>query len=266
MSKQLAIITLHGMGEYKPNYFQELREELIDDLGDDWSKIAFEPVQYQPILQNNQNEIWQRMNRFHLDGPTLRRFLLFGFSDAGSLEHSARSTVSTQYLNVQKAIMQAIDQAYIQLGNTNKPVIIVAQSLGCQVISNYVWDAQNNKGIFRAQDYAEDNDQNNFRRLKSCVHLLTTGCNIPMFVGGLDPIQAIKKPSDHFTWDNYFDKDDVLGWPLSPLSPSYQALVTDHEISAGGIFSGWSPWSHAQYWGDKDVLRPLVTKIKESIN
>ncbi len=262
MEKEIAIITLHGMGDYKPNYYEKLESELAKRLDNDWAKIAFEPVQYQPILQNHQNKIWQRMNHYPLDGSILRRFLLFGFADAGSLEYSARSSVSDQYIRVQKTIIQAIDKAYIELEDHNKPVIIIAQSLGCQVISNYIWDAKHNSGIFNGLEPDGSDQLKEFRRLKSCVHLLTTGCNIPMFVAGLDPIEAIQKPSDNFTWHNYFDRDDVLGWPLSPLSDSYDDLVTDHEINAGGIFSSWTPWSHGKYWTDKDILKPLTKKIR----
>ncbi|PCJ11190.1 MAG: hypothetical protein COB04_19460 [Gammaproteobacteria bacterium] len=265
MEKEIAIITLHGMGDYKPNYYEELKSKLAEKLGTDWQKVAFEPVQYQPILQNNQNNIWQRMNRYPLDGSILRRFLLFGFSDAGSLEYSARSNVSDQYIKVQKEIMQALDKAYVALESNDKPVIIIAQSLGCQVISNYIWDAKNDLGIFDELEPDASDQLKSFRRLESCVHLLTSGCNIPMFVGGLDPIEAFQKPNDDFTWFNYFDRDDVLGWPLSPLSDSYNALVRDHEINAGGISSSWNPLSHGKYWTDKDVIKPLIKKVRSYI-
>lgn len=265
MEKEIALITLHGMGEYKPNYFYDLKDKLSKSLGSDWSKIAFEPVQYQPILQNNQNDIWQKMNRFPLDGSILRRFLLFGFSDAGSLEYSARSNVSDQYIKVQKEIIRALDKIYLALQDPNKPIVIIAQSLGCQVISNYLWDAKHNLGVFNGLEPEASEQQKSFRRLNSCIHLTTTGCNIPMFVGGLDPIEAISKPNPNFTWDNYFDRDDVLGWPLSPLSPSYNNLVTDHEINAGGIFTSWTLWSHGEYWTDKQVIEPLIKKLRDHL-
>jgi hypothetical protein len=265
MEKEIAIITLHGMGDYKPNYYEDLKNKLVKKLDTDWQKVAFEPIQYQPILQNNQNKIWQRMNRYPLDGSILRRFLLYGFSDAGSLEYSARSNVSDQYIKVQKEIMQALDKAYVELENSDKPVIIIAHSLGCQVISNYIWDAKHGTGIFDGIEPETPEALKRFRRLESCVHLLTTGCNIPMFVGGLDPIEAIQKPNNNFTWSNYFDRDDVLGWPLSPLSDSYEALVQDHEINAGGIFSSWNPLSHGKYWTDKDILKPLIEKIRSHL-
>jgi len=266
MAKEIAIITLHGMGNYKPDYYEGLQKKLRKKLGDSWNKVAFEPVQYQPILQINQNSIWQRMNRFPLDGKSLRRFLLFGLSDAGSLEYSARHNEAKQYIKVQKEIIRVLDQALIQLESHEKPLIIIAQSLGCQVISNYIWDSKNDLGVFKDQEPDGTEQEKKFRRLTSCIHLFTTGCNIPLFVAGLNPIQAIEKPSDDFTWDNFFDKDDVLGWPLSTLSDSYETLVTDHEINAGGFFSSWNIWSHNKYWTDKQVYRPLLSRINSIIN
>mgnify|MGYP002621560432 CR=1 FL=1 len=263
MEKEVALITLHGMGEYKPNYYDKLHEKLSKSMGEDWARVSFAAVQYQPILQNHQNDIWQRMNKYPLDGSILRRFLLFGFSDAGSLEHSARSSVSDQYIKVQREIIRALDEVYVDLQDHNKPVIVIAQSLGCQVISNYLWDAAHGLVVFRGMEPDAQKHQKIFRRLKSCSNLITTGCNIPMFVGGLDPIQAIPKPNDSFKWDNYFDRDDVLGWPLSPLSESYDQLVTDHEINAGGIFSSWNPWSHGKYWTDKQIIKPLIRKLRQ---
>ncbi|BBM64916.1 hypothetical protein VA249_15620 [Vibrio alfacsensis] len=265
MNRELAVVTLHGMGDYKPNYFESLKKKLVKKLKDDWSKVAFIPIQYQPILQNNQNDIWQKMNRFPLDGAILRRFLLFGFSDAGSLEYSARSKVSDQYIQVQLEIIKALDEAYLKVEDSSKPVIILAHSLGCQVISNYIWDAQNGKGVFNGFEPHGSDDIKKFRRLNSCVFLLTTGCNIPLFVGGLDPVMPIQKLNDEFSWQNYFDKDDVLGWPLSPLSPDYDKLVEDFSINAGGPFTSWNPWSHGQYWTDKDVLNPLLAKIRRYV-
>ncbi|MEZ9914698.1 hypothetical protein AB4346_18055 [Vibrio breoganii] len=185
MENEIAILTLHGMGDYKPHYYHGLEKKLVKKLKNDWAKIAFVPIQYQPILQNNQEAVWERMNRFPLDGGFIRRFLLYGFSDAGSLEYSARSNDSDQYIQVQREIIRAIDEAYQKVG-PNKAVIIVAQSLGCQVISNYIWDAQNNLGIFNGMEPDGSDELKTFRRLGSCVYLLTTGCNIPMFVGGLD--------------------------------------------------------------------------------
>jgi len=34
-----------------------------------------------------------------------------------------------------------------------------------------------------------------------------------------------------YTKDNYYDKDDVLGWPLKQMSTSYESLVNDYHIN-----------------------------------
>lgn len=64
---------------------------------------------------------------------------------------------------------------------------------------------------------------------------------------------------------NYFDRQDVLGWPLSPLSESYDDLVQDRQIDVGNYFSSWNPLSHLDYWGDKDFLEPLVDFLRKLI-
>jgi hypothetical protein len=65
-------------------------------------------------------------------------------------------------------------------------------------------------------------------------------------------------------WDNYYDPDDVLGWPVKQLDPHGQTYdwVQDHAISAGNFLTGWNPASHLGYWTDKDVLNPMVRSIR----
>lgn len=256
--KEIALITLHGMGKVKPDYADDLVQRLRQRLGPKWAGVSVQHVQYAPILQAPQDQLWSAMTAApgnKLDATALRQFLLFGFGDAGSLEHSAH-TDKVQYLAVQREIRQALDRALQDFeGDATKPVVIIAQSLGCQVISNYIWDAQKGKGIFSGLPDA-DSPEDGFRKLKTLARLVTTGCNIPLFIAGLAERTCFKKPNDSFAWDNYYDQDDVLGWPLRQLGETYH-IVSDHPINAGGIISSWNPVSHGKYWSDKDVLLPL---------
>lgn len=263
--KKIALITLHGMGEYKPNYYVELREKLIKKFASDWEQIAFHPVQYASVFQDPQNQLWDDMNSEptnELDFVKLRKFMLFSFGDAGSLAHSSGQNTD-KYIEVQKSIVAALNLAYSEVG-PDGPVVILAQSLGCQVISNYIWDAEMSKNYF--DSYVEPNEgKRNFMKLRTLTNLITTGCNIPMFNSGLANRQCFSKPNDEFKWDNYYDADDVLGWPLKQLGQSFNVLVKDHEINAGNIFSSWSPFSHGKYWNDKDVLNPLTSILRSKL-
>ncbi|MCW8915784.1 MAG: hypothetical protein OQK24_08015 [Magnetovibrio sp.] len=261
--KKVALVTLHGMGKIKPNYFGDLEKGLKKRLGDRWSQISFQNVQYAPAMQKPQDALWKDVNgepNNDIDSSRLRKFFLYSFSDASSLEHSAQRGEGT-YLAAQKAIQMKLKRAYRDLKNVNdKHVVIIAQSLGCQVISNYLWDAQKGKNIFKNTDGIAP-DELKFLKLKSLKHLITTGCNIPIFVGGMTTRKCFSKPHGDFKWDNYYDPDDALGWPVRQLGKTFE-IANDHDINAGGLITSWNPLSHGQYWSDRNVIKPLSNTLE----
>ena len=214
------------------------------------------------------------MKRRDIDSTTLRKFLLFGFSDAAGLERRANVTGSP-YDQAQRRILDVLDRAYNFIGAA-KPVVLIAHSLGGHVVSNYIWDAQRalpKQGVWKGGGPpSTDPALTRFRRLKTLKFFYSTGCNIPIFVAGQskDKIMAVRTSGAGygFEWKNYYDADDVLAWPLKPLSNSYHsALTVDKQVNAGGgllgtLVKSWNPFSHGQYWIDGDVLRPLVRDIR----
>ena len=274
MAKTIALITVHGMGDTARDYYAPCYGALKKTLGKAaWDKLLFKPLYFQDVLQGNQEEIFNRM-RDQIDWMKLRKFLLFGFSDAASLEYK-KDAADSPYSQVQEIILKSMDEVFDELGEREVPVVILAQSLGCQVISSYVWDAEPvrkaSAGVWSVQrddGVAAGSPRDNFRRMRSLQCFYTTGCNIPIFVAGHRKIEAIKPPMDAFRWYNFFDEDDVLGWPLRPLSPSYNDLVEDISVNAGGgiigtIVKSWNPFSHEQYWTDSEVLTHLSLSVKQ---
>lgn len=272
MKPTIALITVHGMGETQTTYAYGLRAELERRLSKSvWSNLHIETVYYQDILQTNQ-EAYFDAAKDKIDWKKLRRFMLYGFCDASSLE-TQKAGKTSPYFQTQDRIKTALFNAYQQIGKSGK-VIVLAQSLGGQVFSNYLWDA--GKKAITGKDpahgvWAKSNldptlpkAEDDFLRGKNVHRLVTTGCNIPLFVAGRSAaeIDAIAKPRPGFKWDNYYDEDDVLGWPLEPLSPSYKKLVADHKIDSGGLFASWNPLSHTKYWGDSTFLNALVKHIE----
>lgn len=301
MPKKAALITVHGMGETQPNYNAELVGQLKRRLGSAAEDLHIGSVYYQGILQRNESRVWRRVEG-RLAGPwdwmrraywnELRKFFLYGFGDAAGLENGkeSRSSVYTQAQICFAKVLFAARQAMEGDG----PVVIIAQSLGCQVASCYFWDAQQkangasvNVGIWRDIRHfehaitgaaTEQGTPENGRPLspeeigfiqgKTFKTFVTTGCNIPIFVAAhaKADIVPIFAESEEFRWNNYYDQDDVLGWPLRPLSSGYEQRVIDHAINASGSFWGWlalswNPMSHTQYWGDSDVLAELEIQL-----
>lgn len=257
---RIAIVTLHGMGKISPTYAEPLRIRLADAFGAQWNEFWFGAVQYQDLLQANQDAVWSRLPPAVSDNTwsELREFLLFGFSDAASLE-AGKERPGSVYTQAQERIRSVIAAARDATGGG--PLVVVAHSLGAHVFSNYAWDCRQDSPA--AGVWKESPVDDPYLRLGMLTRLYSTGCNIPIFVAGHSQVEPFQPVHPDFRWNNYYDPDDVLGWPLDALSEAYRALVTDHAINAGGLFESWNPLSHNEYWSDSDFLIPLETDLRE---
>ncbi|MEM9235065.1 MAG: hypothetical protein AAGA69_12605 [Pseudomonadota bacterium] len=266
----LGILTLHGMGKTDPGYHINLMAEIDRRLGPQKAQqVKHAAVYYQDILHNNQKRYFDGV-KDDLRWNGLRDFMIHGFGDAASLE-AQKGWEGSPYFQAQQKILDALKLLYIQLQGDNRRVIVIAQSLGGQVISNYLWDAgrdpgKASAGVWKQTPSFDSQDEEDFCRGKRIVRLITTGCNIPLFVAGIDEdkIEPIKKHWDQFQWHNYYDKDDILGWPLRGLNSAYADLVDDHAINVG-FFTSFTPFSHTHYWDDRSFLRPLIAHIEQNL-
>ncbi|MGF1456091.1 MAG: hypothetical protein ACFB6R_12045 [Alphaproteobacteria bacterium] len=272
-----AVLTVHGQGRTLPGYANTFIRRIKGRLPPrDWQHVHFEQAYYQRSLDRNQTTYYEAVRK-KIQSHTLRQAFLFGFSDAASLQTNKRGTEAPYYL-AQFELRAALRKCYRELTREgplgpDARVIVVANSLGAQVMSNYFWDAnqlrargQNPKyGIWKDDEepFTDDPVEDAFCRGAHVHTFYTTGCSIPIFVAGQDPdsIFAFDRLNDAFRWINIFDDDDALGWPLRPLSPSYAALVEDRELRLGHtILTHMSYWSHRKVVGE--VARTVGTLIK----
>ncbi|MHC4553021.1 MAG: hypothetical protein ACYSUT_09705 [Planctomycetota bacterium] len=272
MNKDVAVIAVHGMGDAQRDFAEDLKEELVGKLGQSkWNRVHFDTIFYSHILQSHEKAVFESMRK-KVDYVKLRKFLLYGISDAAGLERNAHLK-NSPYQQAQEVIRETLVRCGKALGDFKKPVILVAHSLGCQVLSNYIWDSQSKspgQGIWKGKK-PTNTLSDKFYRFKTLRAFYTTGCNIPIFVAGFPKakINAVTTNGKgyNFLWHNFYDEDDVLGWPLKPLSPSYkQQVYRDHEINAGGgffssLWTSWNPLSHNGYWSDREFLKPLTVEI-----
>jgi len=292
MAKSAALLLLHGMGETEANYYEGLRQRVSDRLGAVMEKLAFRPIDYQKALQRNQEEVWLRMQEHTLRFKELRQFFLFGIADAAGLENRKELDGSV-YEEAQVEIARQLLAARNEM-QMDGPVVVIAQSLGGQVFSSYLYDAQRaeeaarNPGIPKPQagiwknidDFSDRINQSGqpltdaekwFLAGNAVVGLVTTGCNIPIFVAAHKQmhINPIKRPTVGFKWLNFYDRHDALGWPLQPLRGGYETLVEDREVNIGRGILGWAtsftPLSHTSYWEDDDVIKPLAQMLEHAL-
>jgi len=278
MAKKVAVLTIHGMGDTPKSYADPIERKLAKKVGKKWSNVYFDKIYYADVFQDNQTNIFNRIKAADdIDWIGLRKFLMFGFSDAAGFERKA-DLPNSAYEQVQEKILDTLDRVYDAAGPNSK-VVLIAHSLGTHVISNFIWDAQSKepqRGAWKLggfEDSPAGSSLDKFRRLKNLKYLYFTGCPIPIFVAGI-PQGKIKAISSRgkgysFKWKNYFDPDDPLGWPLKNISTrntreSYKYEVNeDHAVNVGSLITNWNPLSHNSYWSDNDVLNPIANDIKK---
>jgi hypothetical protein len=279
---QVALIAVHGMGETLPDYADGLITLLRGRLGALANQVVMRSVYYQGILHANQRMVWDRTAATgQVRYDALRKFVLYGLGDAAGLE-TRKEIPGSVYEQAQGEIATTLLSAHA--ARPGMPVVFVAHSLGGQVLSSYLYDAQKAEagkpvgaGIWRNIDAWATAQLGRpltaselvFIGGGTCAGLVTTGCNIPIFVAAHQEMHIIPiaPPTSLFKWINYYDPDDVLGWPLQPLSGGYRALVEDRAINAGGgvgdlLMRSWNPLAHNTYWDDDAVLGAIAAMLR----
>jgi hypothetical protein len=212
------------------------------------------PVFYQDIIQGSQEKIWQNYSNNKLRGRLLRKKLLYYGGDAVTYRYQSDEP-NSNYIRIHERVHEGIKRIFSDMRDSRASLVIIAQSFGGQVISNFLWDAQNKIGL------GEKAKIDDIENLKNIVLLITTGCNIPLFVSGVTDPQAIDPPNvDNFHWYNIFDSNDVLGWPLRPLSHSYARVVSEDIPVHTGLWLG----SHVKYWKRRKVIKLIAEKIQSA--
>ncbi len=264
MTAELGILVIHGMGSQKRDYANDMIAELndrVDRLGKTSGDIAWESVYWADVLEARQIQYWQdSKNDNDLDAVRLRKFMLTAFGDAGAYQ-VVDSDFNTTYDAIHEIVRTSVKSLYENgLGSQPKPMIILAHSLGGHIISNYIWDAHK----------AGDMTVSPFERMYKVSGIVTFGCNIPFFTFAYENVKPIRFPHptlpDHLKarakWLNFFDPDDVLGYPLRSINDAYADTVDeDNAVNVGGIFTSWNPLSHGKYWTDDDFTKPVARLI-----
>ena len=270
MRKKLAVLILHGMGSQPDNFADGIIEELqwrLKKAGKDPEKVAWQPVWWAYATEPRQNEYFESAkNSNDLDFLRLRRFVISAVGDAAAYRQVDSEDNST-YKHIHDIIDSKITNLYTdELGGTPVPLVVLAHSLGSSIISNYIWDHQKS---------TTSSNLTPFQRMEWLAGIITFGSTIPLFALAHKNPKPIRFPGkaivrrnmkEKAKWLNFFDPDDVLGYPLKPINKNYdRAVDKDIEINVGGISTSWNPLSHNGYWTDNSFTKPVADFLETLI-
>ncbi|AMX03393.1 hypothetical protein [Microbulbifer thermotolerans] len=271
----IVILAVPGMGVADEEFAEPLFAALREGLGDDWSRLHCDTVLCQVHLQTNIERTFEGMQKRDMDFLRARKFMLYGMAESAAQLGDIHQR-GGNYEKAQQTIYNTLERA-AKAASDSAPVVLLTHSVGCVTLSNYLWDAQKTSlghGIWRdggPRGVHKGSARDLFLRLKTLSHWYTLGATNPLWCAGMprDQIQAVTSATRgyNFRWKNFYHPDDLFGWPLKPLSPSYnQAVYRDYEICPLSDWSAshWGPQlvSHNGYWRSEMVYQQLLEDLR----
>lgn len=275
--KKLAVAVIHGIGsqgEAKPPstdklvFSGDLRDRIAGELGRPAfdKRIAWREIFWSDVLQDRQNRYLTKIKPL-TRGDKLRSFLLCNIADASAYRLTGDKN-NTTYTDIHARVEETVRDLEGDV-EEGAPLVVLAHSLGAHIMSNYIYDMQ------KAREYEAEGllATTPFQQLRTMAGFVTFGCNIPLFTFAYqkDKIKPIDYPGVGIPedarlapwWLNFYDQDDILGYPLEFIGPKYKELVTGEQlaetsINAGGLEAFWNPLSHNGYWKDDDFYKPAA--------
>jgi len=261
MAAKLGVLIIHGVGAPREKYADPMIEELtkkISDSGAEPGQICWQPVDWDKVLKDSEDKVCDRLKQ-HSIWLKLRRLVTSHIGDVTAYRQVPHS--SGTYDKIHGVVREAMSKLKAELGDDDKPVIVMAHSMGSVIMSNYIYDRQKK---YQLEKYGETK----FEQMDTLAGFITFGSPIPLFALACDPIIAIKFPPkalpDYLrgkaAWLNFWCWADVLAWPLrKDLGESYRASVTkDIKIRVG-----WTPLCHRSYWTNDEFTTAVARHISE---
>ncbi len=278
MTQKIGVAIIHGVGQQKPDFAEGIKQELTRrfvDLvknvsADPASQLVVQPVYWVPVLQNEEDQLWQRLlNGGELDYRGLRKFVVSFAGDAIAYQPAPKERDA--YDAVHQVVADSLKQLAANAG-ASAPLCVVAHSLGTVIASNYFYDLQmdEERKLISAGIRKRMGDTP-LERGETFTSLYTFGSPIALWsLRYRDFGKPIAVPSpklaNHYPslaqkgeWVNFYSKNDVIGYPLKELNAAYHAVVTeDRPVNVGGILTSWNPLSHDEYWTADNVTQPIA--------
>ncbi|RME74559.1 MAG: hypothetical protein D6784_09655 [Chloroflexi bacterium] len=273
----IAVAVVHGVGRQDPTFADELIAELTyrfarflpANVPDPQTQIIIEPVHWAPVLQHAEEQLWQRLKREgDLNFIKLRRFMVEFGADA----------LAYQPLPHRRAVYDAIHgvmarslRRLAERAGSHAPLCVIAHSLGSVIASNYIYDLQAEKmpdsvrAVHQPTPVELGETFAFFYTLGSPIALWSLRfSDFGMPINVPSPRLAHYYPALKGEWVNFYDPDDIIGYPLKPLNEKYRRVVkADIPVNVGSILASWNPLSHMGYWTDNDITVPIARALAE---
>ncbi|WP_342075946.1 hypothetical protein [Yoonia sp. SS1-5] len=276
MSREMiGVLVIHGVGGQgamppqatdKLTFSRNMSRRVRQKIGADATRISWREVFWSDILQCRQQAYMDSI-REKTSADAARAFMMAALSDAAAYRKTADGSAAI-YEQIHARVEMAVRDLERDIGPDGQ-ILILAHSLGGHIISNHIYDLQRFAGRSGRGRFGSP-----LQNMRTVAGLMTFGCNIPIFLFGhrAEDVRPIGYPGEDLPeerqivtwWQNFYDKQDILAYPIGPVAPSYAKMVSDRHLRDVPINlgvpakSGWDPLSHGRYWEDAELIAPVV--------
>jgi hypothetical protein len=273
MSKKLGLLVIRGSGESGFKRPEKLLKKIfrkLDQKGVSTGQLHHEMVDWYEPLQKRQEIVLGRMFAadIKIKARKTRRLIITNIGDL--INYGGKPNMPGKgYEDTHKQVHKSMLALKTNLMD-NAPLIILAASMGTEIINDYIWDRQHATGDDPFGNSA-------FERFETLTGLFTFGHNIPIFAASheIDSLEPITFPppnlearlSGKAVWHNYYDKNDPMGYPIKPLNSNYAgAIVEDIQINVGNPLISWNLFSHFGYWRSGKLAKIISNYIEDVLS
>lgn len=269
MAGHIAVAVLHGISSEEEHYSVELKHRVTEAYvatakGHTEEDLIWQEIYWGDLLREQQLELVRAVNyRNDLAYPNLREWILDYMSTA--LLYRAGSPLYQQiHTRIQAQITRMAHHRRVDAEST--PLVVLAHSFGAVIAAHYMADVQRGQW---AKPAPAGVSVTPFERFDTIAGLITFGSPlaiwanqygpIPLSYAGpnLSPVIAQKA-----RWLNFYDKDDIIAYPMKGLSDYYAEKVSaEFEVNVGSARTSWNPACHNGYWDDPDFYKPVAAYL-----
>lgn len=223
MPRDVVVVFVHGIAVESTGYSQRMQKLIITALDrrarssgakeNAAEYVDFREVFWADIVRDHQRNYLEYARKTGGLRPNwLHKLVIEGLGDAASYSKTQKFKNSAYY-KIQKRLRDTISRAAGDR-NDDRLLVVVAHSLGCQIVSTYAWDLHRIKAPDAKARIAALNDgapsdsvtsemnevyqstlafieslseKSPFERLDTFAGLVTMGCNIPLFTFTFGP-------------------------------------------------------------------------------
>lgn len=270
MTQKLAVLVIHGLGRQKNDFADSFIRLLLNHYTKASGErapdkhLAIKPVYWAEVLEEKEEQLKQRLFQpSAVRYEWLRDFVIHYLGDA--VAYQPLESNNQIYKEIHEKISGALHDLTAEAGD-NAPLCVISHSMGTVIASNYFYDLQNSVNW----KPVPINPDSALERGETLSLFYSCGTTLPLWsLRYRDFDKPIHVPSDQMLasgirgeWINFYDKDDILGYPLRSIHDAYkEAVREDIKVRVGNWMTGWNPFCHHGYFTSSKVVSRMASGL-----